>query len=55
MNINTCCSDVWTADLIQLEGHKCGIFDEADAPDAWDVVAPNGVELAAATDLVAAA
>jgi hypothetical protein len=33
-----CCADVWPADHVQREGHKCGIFDEASYDDSWENV-----------------
>ena len=34
-----CCGDVWSADRVQRESHKCGIFDEASYDDdSWDNV-----------------
>ncbi len=27
------CTDTWSSDRVQREGHKCGVFDEADRYD----------------------
>ena len=35
------CSDHWSPEHLQYEGHKCGIFDEGDQgayPNTWEVV-----------------
>ena len=47
-------SDHWAADHLQREGHKCGMFDEADGPDGWDVVEADAVQLVSASEIVIA-
>lgn len=30
------CTDFWPADCLRREGHKCGIYDEADRTDGLE-------------------
>jgi hypothetical protein len=47
------CTDVWSADRLVREGHKCGIYDEADRGDVVLVSAPTSVAAVDAPILVA--
>ena len=44
------CSDSWTPDRLVREGHKCGLYDEADRDDFLDA-APVSITLVTETSM----
>ncbi len=46
------CSDAWTPDRLVREGHKCGLYDEADRDDLLDA-APVSITLGAESSVCA--
>lgn len=48
------CTDVWTADRVVREGHKCGLYDSADRDDDDTVTVAVIAELRPRQALVAA-